>query len=58
VSGRSLTQLGLLAVGLIVWGYGQRTDDRRVRWVGIGFFATATALRFAKRRDLGVGNRD
>ncbi len=36
-------------MGLIVWGYGQRSDDMRLRWVGIGFFAVAALLRFAKR---------
>jgi len=37
-------------MGLIVWGYGQRSDDPTLRWVGIGFFAVATALRLLKRR--------
>ena len=47
---RTLAQIGLLAVGLIVWAYGQRMDDERLRWVGIGFFAAATVLRFLKKR--------
>jgi hypothetical protein len=49
VGPRTLTQLGLLTIGLIVWVYGLRADDPTLRWIGIGFFAVATALRFAKR---------
>jgi hypothetical protein len=44
----ALTQmkLGLALAGLIVWGYGVRTDVGWLRWVGIGFFAAAAVLRF------------
>jgi hypothetical protein len=48
---RTMAQLALLFIGLVVWGYGQRVDDPRLRWVGIGCFAAATALRFFKKRD-------
>jgi hypothetical protein len=43
-----LTQLklGLIVAGLIVWGYAARADIAWLRWVGIGFFAVAVALRF------------
>ena len=47
---RTEIQIGLVIMGLIIWGYGERHDDQRLRWVGIGFFAVATALRFLKRR--------
>ena len=47
---RTEIQLGLLVMGLIVWGYGQRTEDSRLTWIGIGFFALATALRLLKKR--------
>ena len=47
---RTLAQIALLAMGLVVWGYGQRVDDVGLRWIGIAFFAAATALRFLKRR--------
>jgi len=50
VKGRTEIQVGLVVMGLIVWGYGQRHDDPTLRWIGIGFFAGATALRFFKRR--------
>ena len=47
---RTEIQLALLVMGLIVWGYGQRTDDSRLTWIGLGFFAVATILRFFKKR--------
>jgi hypothetical protein len=50
VERRSQVQLALLAAGLIVWGYGQRNDEPRYRWVGIVCFALAFALRVLKRR--------
>jgi hypothetical protein len=46
---RSYAQLSLFFIGLIVWAYGVRADDRRLRWIGIVFFAAATLLRFVKR---------
>jgi hypothetical protein len=51
VSRRTEMQLALLVVGLVVWGYGQRIDDSRLRVVGIVVFAIATALRLLKNRD-------
>ena len=48
---RTEIQLALLVVGLVVWGYGQRVDDGRLRLIGILLFAVATALRFLKKRD-------
>ena len=47
---RTEAQLVLLLIGLILWGYGQRIDNPMLRWFGIGFFAAATVMRFAKRR--------
>ena len=47
---RTEIQIGLLVIGMIVWGYGQRVDDGTLRWVGIGIFAVAAALRLLKRR--------
>jgi hypothetical protein len=44
-----MIQLALLTIGVIVWGYGQRVDDNRLTWIGLAFFAAATALRFLKR---------
>jgi hypothetical protein len=50
VERRSQVQLVLLAAGLIVWGYGERVDEQRFRWVGIACFAAAFVLRLLKRR--------
>ena len=47
---RTEAQLALLVMGVIVWGYGQRTDDNRLTWIGLAFFASATILRFFKRK--------
>ena len=47
---RTQIQLALLVMGLIVWGYGSRVDDTRLTWIGLGFFAAATILRFFKKR--------
>ena len=47
---RTEAQLALLLIGVIVWGYGQRVDDTRLTWIGLAFFAGATALRFFKRK--------
>jgi hypothetical protein len=48
---RTEIQLALLVIGLVLWGYGQRIDDGRLRAIGIVFFAVATALRLLKRRN-------
>jgi hypothetical protein len=49
VGRRTEIQIALLIAGVIVWGYGQRTDTQWLQWTGVGFFAVATALRFVKR---------
>jgi hypothetical protein len=48
---RTEVQLGILAVGLIVWGYGQRIDDQRLGYVGLACFAAAFLLRFLKKKE-------
>ena len=47
---RTEVQLALLLIGVIVWGYGQRIEDNRLTWIGLAFFAAATALRFLKKK--------
>jgi hypothetical protein len=47
---RSVAQMALLFIGVIVWGYGTRVDDERLRWVGIGCFAAAFVLRLLKKK--------
>jgi hypothetical protein len=46
MSGLTQVKLGLALAGLIVWGYGARTDVSWLRWAGIGFFAAAFVARF------------
>lgn len=47
---RTMAQLVLLGIGLIVWAYGQRVNDERLTWVGIAFFAAAVMLRLLRGR--------
>jgi hypothetical protein len=51
VTRRTEIQLALLGIGVVVWGYGQRIESDRLMYVGIAFFAAATALRLFKQRD-------
>ena len=48
---RTRVQLALLALGLVVWGYGQRTDESGMTLVGLAFFAVAFVLRFFTRKE-------
>ena len=47
---RTLAQLALLVIGLVVWGYGARTDQPVLTWIGIAFFAAAVVLRLLRTR--------
>ena len=47
---RSEIQVILLVIGMIVWGYGQRSENTALQFTGLGFFAVATALRFLKKK--------
>jgi hypothetical protein len=48
--GRTVAQLALLTIGVVVWGYGSRVDDNRLMWIGIAFFAAAVLLRLLRNR--------
>jgi hypothetical protein len=50
VSALTQLKLGLAVAGLILWGYGVRSDVNWLRWTGIGFLATAAVLRFVGPR--------
>jgi hypothetical protein len=50
VGRRTEIQIALLIAGVIVWGYGQRTETPWLQFTGVGFFAMAAALRFFKDR--------
>jgi len=43
-------RLGLGLIGLVVWAYGVRVDDPRLRGIAIGFLAVAVLLRLAVPR--------
>lgn len=47
-----LTQmkLGLAVGGLILFGWGARSNNELLRWLGIGFLAAAVILRFVRPR--------
>jgi len=47
---RTLAQLALLLIGLIVWGYGARVGNERLTLIGVAFFAAAFVLRFFKKK--------
>ena len=47
---RTMIQLALLVIGVIVWGYGARIDEPRFTWIGIAFFAAAVVLRLLRSR--------
>ena len=48
----ALTQLklGLVFIGLVLFGYGVRTETEQTRWIGIAFLAAAAVLRFVGPR--------
>ena len=47
---RTELQIALLVVGMIVWGYGQRSQNTVLQYLGLGFFAAAAALRIFKKK--------
>jgi hypothetical protein len=50
VTRRTEIQLALATIGLIVWGYGQRTHDRRLTFVGMVVLAAAALFRFFRKK--------
>ncbi len=48
MTGLTKLKLGLTIIGLILFGYGARVDDARLRLIGIGFVAAASIMRFLK----------
>ena len=45
---RTQAQLALLLIGLVVWGYGSRTNDNRLTLIGTVCFALAFVSRLFK----------
>ncbi len=50
VKGLLLARIVIAALGVVVWGYGYRVDDSRIRLVGIIGLAISLVLRFVPRR--------
>ena len=42
----------LAASGIIVWGFGVRTGQPVLQYVGIGLLVAAVLLRFLRKRDV------
>jgi hypothetical protein len=45
-----VARLVLTAIGVVVWGYGNATDQTRFMYAGMGVIAIALVLRFVPRR--------
>ena len=50
MSALTSVKLALVAIGIFVWAYGVRVDDRTITWIGIAFLVAAFLLRFVGRR--------
>ncbi len=50
MKGLLLARITLAALSVVVWGYGLRVDDSRIRLVGIVGLAISLVLRFVPRR--------
>jgi high-affinity Fe2+/Pb2+ permease len=50
-----IARLALTAIGVIVWGYGNSTNQSRFMIAGMGILAVALLLRFVPKRWLGDG---
>ena len=50
-----LARLALTAIGVVVWGYGNSTEQQRFMYAGMGILAIALLLRFVPKRWLDDG---
>ena len=50
-----LARLALTAIGIVVWGYGNATEQGRFMYAGMGILAIALVLRFVPKRWLEDG---
>ena len=48
-----VARLVLTAIGILVWGYGQRTERADLQNAGIAILAVVLLLRFVPKRWLG-----
>jgi hypothetical protein len=49
VSWLTRAKLALALIGVILFGYGVRAEDARLRWMGIAFLAASVILRWWRR---------
>ena len=49
-------RLALSLIGVVVWGYGNATDQSRFMVAGMGILAVSLLLRFVPKRWLGEEN--
>ncbi|MDB4882826.1 MAG: hypothetical protein JWL95_1592 [Gemmatimonadetes bacterium] len=52
-----LARLALTLIGVVVWGYGNSTNQTRFMATGMAILAIALLLRFVPRRWFGDGER-
>jgi hypothetical protein len=45
-----VARLVLIAIGVVVWGYGNSTSQPRIMYAGMGVLLVALLLRFAPKR--------
>ncbi len=43
-------KVALAVIGVLIWAYGVRVDERPITWIGIGFLVAAFLLRFVGRQ--------
>ena len=45
-----IARIVLMAIGIVVWGYGNATGQQRVMYAGMGILGVALLLRFLPKR--------
>ena len=45
-----IVKIVLAIVGIGIFAYGARVDDRTIRWVGLGFVVLSFVLRFVRNK--------
>lgn len=45
-----IARVVLTAIGILVWGYGNATNQPRVMYAGMGLLAIALLMRFVPKR--------
>jgi hypothetical protein len=45
-----IARIVLIGIGIVVWGYGNATNQPRVMYAGMGILVVALIMRFLPRR--------